>query len=388
MPVKVKLSRVLCGVGLSALIAGGGATAHGGRRAGKSADVVAPEAAGARVIQLRAGSDVYEASLSGAGIDAARALLVGIAPRVARAPVDARLDLDAHARVPEVPGRELDVEASLSRLLSARAGSVVELSTRVLPARVTLASLGPVRVDKVLSAYETTFSLAGAGPQRAANIRRSAAALDGIVIEPGQTLSFNAIVGPRTPERGFEPAPELQRDELHLGYGGGTCQTSSTLHAAAIFGALEVVERQPHAHPSTYIPIGLDATVSYPLADLKIRNPLPFPLMIHAWSPRPDAVRVELLGGDPVARVEYAYDVGLGQSFGRRVEIKPGMSSGARVLHQRGVPGANVTSVVTIHYVDGRDDLRRYPSAYRPAPEVYWMAPGADAQTLPALFGG
>ena len=66
------------------------------------------------------------------------------------------------------------------------------------------------------------------------------------------------------------------------GLAGGTCQISGTLHGAAFFAGLEVVERSPHSRPSWYIKLGLDATVVYPTTDLKLRNPYDFPVDVHA----------------------------------------------------------------------------------------------------------
>jgi vancomycin resistance protein YoaR len=317
----------------------------------------------------------------------ARALIEGLAPEVARAAVEARIDLMKHERVPDEPGRELDVEASLARLLAAHHEDheVVELATRAVPAKVALDRLTNVHIERVVSSYETTFSLFGTGAGRAVNIRRAISFLDGTVLAPGQTLSFNDIVGPRTRDRGFALAPEIQGDEMQLGYGGGTCQASTTLYAAAVFGALEVLERQAHSRPSHYTQMGLDATVSYPLADLKIRNPLPFPVLIHGFLPNATTVRVEILGGDPIARVEYLYGVSSTEDFVRRIQVKPDLAPGQRVLHQKGVMGFDVTSVVKLHYYDGREDERHYFSGYRPAPEIYWVAPGYDVATLPPL---
>jgi vancomycin resistance protein YoaR len=198
-------------------------------------------------------------------------------------------------------------------------------------------------------------------------------------------MSFNDVVGPRTRERGFALAPEILGDEMQMGYGGGTCQASSTLHVAALFGALEIVERQAHSRPSSYTQMGLDATVSYPRSDLKIRNPLPYPVLIHAFLPRPSAVRVEILGGDPVARVEYAYAVTDAEDFVRRVDVKQELAPGQRLLHQRGIRGFEVVSLVKLHYLDGREDQRQYASGYRPTPEIYWVAPGYDPDELPPL---
>ena len=162
----------------------------------------------------------------------------------------------------------------------------------------------------------------------------------------------------------------IQGDELKDGYGGGTCQVSSTLHVAALFATLEVVERQSHSRPSSYTQVGLDATVSFPLADLKLRNVLPYPIMIHAFLPRPSAVRVEILGGKPIAKVEYTYGVANPEDYDRRVEVKSSLRPGQRVLHQKGIRGFDVTSLVRIHYFDGRTEERHYFSGYRPAPKM------------------
>ncbi|APR82403.1 Vancomycin B-type resistance protein VanW [Minicystis rosea] len=317
----------------------------------------------------------------------ARALLATYASSVYQAPVDARIDLTQHARYPDEPGRELDVDASLAELTRGThdEDEVLSLITRRVRAKVTSEQLTSVDIEKVVAAYETTFSLFGTGANRAVNIKNAARRMDGTILAPGAVFSFNDVVGPRSRERGFALAPEIQGDEMQLGYGGGTCQASSTLYAAALFGALEIVERLPHSRPSSYMLMGLDATVSYPLADLKIRNPLPFPVMIHAFSPKPNMVRVEILGGDPIAKVEYAYGVGQTEDFVRRVQVKPGLAPGKRVLHQKGIRGFDVTSIVRVHYFNGREDQRTYYSGYRPAPEIYWVAPGYDVAELPPL---
>src|SRR5262249_28583373 len=148
----------------------------------------------------------------------------------------------------------------------------IDLVTHTVPARVTSADLVKVDVDKVLSSYETIFATFGVGVGRSANIQNAASKIDGTIVPPGQTFSFNDLVGPRTLENGFAVAPEIMGDEMTTGVGGGTCQVSSTLHVAALYGALEIVERQSHSRPSAYTQMGLDATVSYPTVDLKVRN--------------------------------------------------------------------------------------------------------------------
>ncbi len=122
------------------------------------------------------------------------------------------------------------------------------------------------------------------------NIRQAAQSLDGVYImpaarpreQPGATFSFNQVVGPRSLERGYVPAPVFMVAETLDSVGGGICQVSSSLYNAALLAGLEVVERHPHYKQVESVPPGLDATVWYGLADLKLRNPFPWPVRLRA----------------------------------------------------------------------------------------------------------
>lgn len=322
-------------------------------------------------------------------IDKARAaaFFERIGKAIETPPVDARLDMEKRVKIPDQPGVAINVEASIDALAAGSHGDeeTIELVVRYTTAKTTFTDLAAVDIEKVLSAFETTFTTWGSGAGRAANMANAASKLDGLVLAPGAIVSFNDTVGPRTKENGFVLAPEIQGDELTPGYGGGTCQLSSTLYAAALFGALEIPDRQSHSRPSSYTKLGLDATVSYPLVDLKIRNSMLFPIMIHAYFPKPTVVRVEILGGDPVATVQYSYGIQRREDFLRRITVKPYMEPGRRRLHQRGTQGLDVTSYVKVRYYDGRVEDRHYFSGYRPFPEIYWVAPGYNADDLPPL---
>ena len=89
---------------------------------------------------------------------------------------------------------------------------------------------------------------------------------------PGEIFDFNEVVGPRDEANGYKVAPVIAEGELVDGIGGGTCQISGTLHGAAFFAGLEIVERYPHTRPSSYIKMGLDATVVYPTINFRMKN--------------------------------------------------------------------------------------------------------------------
>ncbi|MEN9262298.1 MAG: VanW family protein [Thermostichus sp. HHBFW_bins_43] len=114
------------------------------------------------------------------------------------------------------------------------------------------------------------------------NIRQAAQSLDGVYIQPGAIFSFNQVVGPRSLERGYLPAPVFMVAETLDSVGGGICQVSSSLYNAALLAGLKVVERHPHYTRVESVPPGLDATVWYGLADLKLQNPFPWPVRLRA----------------------------------------------------------------------------------------------------------
>ncbi len=127
--------------------------------------------------------------------------------------------------------------------------------------------------------------------------------LDGTVVQPGETFSFNKAVGSWSRDKGYRRAPVSFGGLLVDAWGGGVCQTSSTLYNAALLAGLEVVERHRHHYAPTYIAPGRDAAVAYPNIDLKFRNPYPFPVVVRGVV-TPNGVRIDLVGeGEPVRNV-------------------------------------------------------------------------------------
>lgn len=318
----------------------------------------------------------------------ARSTLQSLAGEVAVEPVDARLDLVKHERIDDQPGRELDVEATVAEIEAGPRdeGSVFALKTREVAPVVTRAALADVDVSLVLSAYETDFS---PYPRtRVPNIRRAAELLNGTVIGPNEVLSFNRAVGPRIEARGFTKAPVIVADVLETGVGGGVCQVASTLHAAARFGGLEVVNRRSHSRPSGYAPLGLDAVVIDGIVDLKLRNPYPTPLIVHAFLPTASTLRVELLGREPPRRFDHGFTVEERESFERLVLIRNDYAPSKLKKHQKGTQGYRGYSVVRVEDRDGSVSVRRYESRYYPAPEVFWVGRGVQAADLPPLPEG
>ncbi len=116
---------------------------------------------------------------------------------------------------------------------------------------------------------------------RSFNLKRGTARLEGVVIRPGETFSFNRTVGAASKRNGYKLAAVYSGETMEEGYGGGICQVSSTLYNAVVRAGLKIVERHTHAFTVTYLPKGMDATIYYPSLDLKFKNTLDYPITIR-----------------------------------------------------------------------------------------------------------
>lgn len=152
------------------------------------------------------------------------------------------------------------------------------------PAALLLLAVGGLGVlakapeDTTLGTYSTPLS-GRSGSQRH-NAVRVLEEIQGTWIAPGETFSFNRRVRGWTRDMGYKQAPVSYNGQLVSSWGGGVCQTSTTLYNAALLAGLDVVERHRHRFAPSYVPPGRDAAVAFENIDLKLRNPHPFPVRI------------------------------------------------------------------------------------------------------------
>ena len=119
-----------------------------------------------------------------------------------------------------------------------------------------------------------------------ANIRLGAGLLDGVVVAPGETLSFWKLVGRPTAGAGFQLGRSIRGGAVAGDIGGGLCQLSGIAYEAGLRAELEVVERHPHSRDlyseeERFTPLGLDATVVWPYKDLRLSNRLAVPVQFR-----------------------------------------------------------------------------------------------------------
>lgn len=110
------------------------------------------------------------------------------------------------------------------------------------------------------------------------NLKLAVAAIDGVIIGPGEHFSFCRLVGRPTRERGYVEGMELSFGEARRGVGGGICQLSNLIHWMAIHSPLVVVERSNHSFDpfpdeGRVLPFGSGAAIFYNYVDLVLHNP-------------------------------------------------------------------------------------------------------------------
>lgn len=149
-------------------------------------------------------------------------------------------------------------------------------------------------IQKPIAEFSTKFNLNNT--PRVSNIKLASIALDQHIIQPGETFSFNEVVGPTTKERGYQISKVIVQGKETKGYGGGVCQVSSTLFNTAKMAGLKIIERHPHTKEVEYIAEGKDAATSYGGVDLKFVNTYPFPLKINTYI-HENSINIHLLQG-------------------------------------------------------------------------------------------
>lgn len=219
--------------------------------------------------------------------EAVKAIVQEISDYVTREPINAQiLSFDYKTRAftfsDDYPGIEMDSELLYNRIIAAldegQQGAIVTTNLTLTPAAITK---GDLTTDFSLIAAYTTDTTNDSN--RNTNINVACQAINGTALLPGEVFSFNSATGQRTTEKGYKAAGAIAAGQSIEEVGGGICQVSSTIFNAVARADLEIVERSPHAWPSTYVDRGEDATVNWPNLDFKFRNNTDAPIFIITY---------------------------------------------------------------------------------------------------------
>jgi vancomycin resistance protein YoaR len=278
--------------------------------------------------------------------------------------------------VPSSKGVTLDVPRTASALLAAAERRTTRVARAVVvpvkPERTTAAAHA-MGISGVVGSYETQY---GGIPNRIHNVQLVARLIDGTLIAPGTTFSFNETTGARTADKGFLEAPVIINGELQTGLGGGVCQVSTTVFNAAYEAGLPISSRTNHALYISHYPLGRDATVDYPGIDLKFVNDTGRWLLLRTFV-GPSSLVVNLYGTPQDRRVvtETApLRVVSGPPVKKRIDAS--LAPGEVVVESYGVPAQSTSVHRRVYSAAGKllSDSTWY-SSYTAEPKIVAVGP-------------
>jgi vancomycin resistance protein YoaR len=272
---------------------------------------------------------------------------------------------------PARTGRQLDADAARRAILAAALSPTDRLARlvveRALPERTTREARAMGITGRV-AGYTTYY---GGEPNRIHNVQLVAGLIDGALIAPGATFSFNGTTGERSADKGFLEAPVIINGELQTGLGGGVCQVSTTVFNAAFEAGVPIESRTNHALYISHYPQGRDATVNYPDTDLKFRNDTGRWLLLRAFVGS-SALTVKLYGTPQDRRVESEtapLEV-TGPPNSKRVP-DPNIWSGIQIVEKSGEPSRRTSVTRRVYSRNGKliaEDT--WTSWYRAEPKI------------------
>ena len=193
-------------------------------------------------------------------------------------PVDASFTLEPRSVTPSKNGIDfaITLDEAKSKLKESEKECVIPL--KVVYPDVTTNMIGNEAFPDELSRFSTNY--AASNTNRTTNLVLAAGKINGTVLMPGETFSYNQVVGERTIAAGYKEAPIYVSGRVEDGLGGGICQITTTLYNAVVYANLEIVERTNHQFVPSYVGAGRDATVVYGAIDFKFKNNRNYPIKI------------------------------------------------------------------------------------------------------------
>ena len=277
--------------------------------------------------------------------------------------------------IPEVKGMEVDVAKAEAQWEAAAVMETIEIPIKMIDPEITAEKLKEVMFHDKLGDCMTY--LWGSTANRISNIRLACSRFNDMVMQPGDSFSYNEVVGERTAEAGFLPAPTYNGTAHEMGLGGGICQVSSTLYNAVQYANLKVNERVCHTMLVGYLDAGLDATVDWPSTNFVFTNDRNYPIKLKAWvDDSGRQLTIEIWGTDEDGAVvdiihgSYeAYDEEYREKYGLDVKVGYGAWNYRRIT-----------------YPDGRvvETDKVYSYYHIPEDEIRWPAIPDDDDDEPA----
>lgn len=208
------------------------------------------------------------------------------------APTDAKFDPKTFDVIEGTDGYGLNIETAKTKLEQAQFGTTVEIPFSAIKPEITAEKLSAMLYRDELATYTANYK---SNSDRDTNLRLACEAINGMILYPGDVFSYNNALGERTAARGYKLGPSYAGNKTVMTYGGGICQVSSALYYCTLIAELETLVRENHSFAPTYVPLGMDAAVSWGSMDFRFRNSSDYPVRIEA-NATGGSVTVSLIG--------------------------------------------------------------------------------------------
>ena len=325
--------------------------------------------------------------------NAARNWLAQFGAQFYREPVNARYYFNDDTRqlvlvAPHVNGRELDVEATLQRLIAQlNSGNHAEpiILRDITPLAHSGATAAELGITELIT--ETTTWFYGSSDARKHNIARAAANFYGIVVAPGEEFSFNRYLGSVSETDGYEVGLVIVGGRTLRGVGGGVCQVSTTLYQTAFWAGFPIVERWEHGYMVGYYNDGegpgMDATVFSPLVDFRFINNTPYHLLIeNYYNQEAESLTFKFYStsmGRKVVKTEPVFENIVPPPEDDVWEYDAEIPAGTVQQYDYAAEGARVTVQRQVFNADGElIEEKAFVSNYIPWPNVYRYGDGVE----------
>lgn len=218
--------------------------------------------------------ELYTTQESPAQID-----LEAIYNEIHKNPVDAYYTQNPYSVFPSENGLDFAISLEEAKTLLQEEQNEYNIPLKILYPNVTTNMIGTEAFPDLLSEFSTKYD--ARNRNRTTNLILASNKINGTVLMPGETFSYNKIVGERTIQAGYKEAPIYVSGRVEDGLGGGICQITTTLYNAVLYANLEIVERSNHQFVPSYANASRDATVVYGAIDFKFKNNREYPIKIN-----------------------------------------------------------------------------------------------------------
>lgn len=204
--------------------------------------------------------------------------LDAIYQEIHKEPINASYTQNPFQVIPSENGVDFGISLEDAKKMLEEEKEEYSIPLKVLCPNVTTNMIGTEAFPNLLSEFSTKY--AASNKNRTTNLILAANKINGTVLMPGETFSYNRIVGARTIAVGYKEAPIYVNGKVEDGLGGGICQITTTLYNAVIYANLEITERSNHQFVPSYAGASRDATVVYGAIDFKFKNNRAYPIKI------------------------------------------------------------------------------------------------------------